>query len=79
MNIELLNKLSNFIELNPKKLGGTVVFKNTKISVTQIFYKLIDSDCLADICYVYDLDPIFITNFFEKLIQELFLNEQKTT
>jgi len=69
--------LRDYIESDPKRLGGIPVFKGTRFSVPQLFAELADSDAIADIAADLDLSAAKLRKFLHALA--VYLNRPVTT
>jgi uncharacterized protein (DUF433 family) len=59
--------LNDFIEVNPKKLGGTPVFRGTRIPVRILFDYLNEGHTVDAFLDQYDIDPDLVHGFLGAL------------
>ena len=59
--------VNEYIEVNPRKLGGTPVFRGTRIPVHVLFDYLEEGYTVQDFLDQYDLDPDLVHGFVRAL------------
>jgi uncharacterized protein (DUF433 family) len=69
--------VNDYIEVNPRKLGGTPVFRGTRIPVHVLFDYLEDGYTVQDFLDQYDIDPGLVHGFM-KAVRETFVTERET-
>lgn len=65
--------MQEYVEADPSKLGGIVVFRGTRFSVPQFIGELADSDAVADIADNFDMTEADLRGFLHALA--VFLNK----
>jgi len=59
--------VNDYIEVNPKKLGGTPVFRGTRIPVRILFDYLDEGGTVNTFLDQYDIDPDLVHGFLGAL------------
>lgn len=69
--------VNEYIEVNPRKLGGTPVFRDTRIPVYVLFDYLEEGYTVEAFLDQYDIDPEVVRGFMGAL-RAPFVTEEKT-
>lgn len=67
--------VNDFIEVNPKKMGGTPVFRGTRIPIHVLFDYLEEGHTVQDFIGQYDIDPDLVHGFMQAL-RGTFISEE---
>jgi len=59
--------INDYIEVNPRKLGGTPVFRDTRIPVYVLFDYLEEGHSVEEFLGQYDIDPDLVYGFMQAL------------
>jgi uncharacterized protein (DUF433 family) len=68
--------VNDYMEVNPRKLGGTPVFRGTRIPVHVLFDDLEDGYTVQDVLDPYDIDPGLVHGFMQA-VRETFVTERE--
>jgi len=68
--------INDFIEVNPKKLGGTPVFRETRIPVYVLFDYLEEGYTVEEFLEQYDIDPDLVHGFL-RAVRGNFVTDEK--
>lgn len=68
--------VNEYIEVNPRKLGGTPVFRDTRIPVYILFDYLEEGYTVEEFLDQYDIDPEVVHGFMGAL-RAPFVTEEK--
>lgn len=60
-------KLSDYIEINPLKLGGEPVFRRTRIPIAVLFDYLESGSSIEDFLDEFEIDPELVWGFMRAL------------
>jgi uncharacterized protein (DUF433 family) len=69
--------INDYIEVNPRKLGGTPVFRETRIPVYVLFDYLEEGYTVEEFLDEYDVDPELVHRFLRAL-RGTFVTEEET-
>lgn len=68
--------INDYIEVNPRKLGGTPVFRKTRIPVYVLFDYLEEGYTVEDFLDEYDVDPELVHGFM-RAVRGTFVAEEE--
>lgn len=68
--------INDYIEVNPRKLGGTPVFRETRIPVYVLFDYLEEGHTVEDFLAEYDIDPVLVHGFM-RAVRDTFVTEEE--
>lgn len=68
--------INDYIEVNPRKLGGTPVFRETRIPVYVLFDYLEEGYTVEEFLDEYDVDPDLIHGFM-RAVRGTFVTEEE--
>lgn len=69
--------VNDFIEVNPRKMGGTPVFRGTRIPVYILFDYLEEGHTVEEFIDQYDIDPDLVHGFLQA-VRGTFASEEET-
>jgi uncharacterized protein (DUF433 family) len=69
--------VNEYIEVNPKKLGGTPVFRGTRIPIYVLFDYLEEGYSVDEFLEQYDLDPDLVHGFM-RAVRGTFVSEAES-
>lgn len=68
-------QVNQYIEVNPQKMGGTPVFRETRIPIYVLFDYLDEGHTVQDFLDEYDIDPDLVHGFMQAL-RNTFVSEE---
>jgi Uncharacterized conserved protein len=68
--------VNDYIEVNPKKMGGTPVFRETRIPVYVLFDYLEEGHSVEEFLNQHDIDPDLVHGFMQAL-RSTFVSERE--
>jgi uncharacterized protein (DUF433 family) len=68
--------VNDYIEVNPKKMGGTPVFRETRIPVYVLFDYLEEGYSVEEFLNQHDIDPDLVHGFM-KALRSTFVSERE--
>ena len=62
--------MSDLIEVNPKKLGGKPVFRDTRIPISYLAQYLNEGRTVQDFIDDFDIDPTLVRKVYEEEFED---------